>query len=220
VIANGALLRLAFAAEHPGDPEFRIGPQGFQWGKPETRLLGAMLLVCLFALLGLLFVVVLAVIVAIATMALGHPNAPLPTADTQLPQNAQVAISVMATIFALAGLWVAVRICLYPAATVAEKKLQVFSTWRLTHGNFWRILAAVALVMAPALLLACAILVSTAFPAVQVGLTLVFAAVSAFVVYPMIAGLYAHLYRVLRPVSVQMPTASGGSALAGPWGSV
>jgi hypothetical protein len=220
VIANGALLRLAFADEHPGDPEFRVGPQGFQWGKPETRLLGAVLLVFLFALLALLFVIVLAVIIAIATMALGHPNAALPTAQTQLPQNAQVAISVMGAIFAFAALWVAVRICLYPAATVAEKKVQVFSTWRLTHGNFWRILATVVLVMAPAILLACAITVSTAFPAVQGVLTLVFAAVSAFVVYPMIAGLYAYLYRALRPVSIQMPTASDSSALAGPWGSV
>lgn len=220
VVANAAMLRLAFADEHPGDAEFRIGPQGFQWGKPETRLLGAVLLVFLFALLALLFLIVLVVIVAIATMALGHPGAPLPSAQTQLPQNAQIAISVMGTIFALAALWVAVRICLYPAATVTEKKVQVFSTWKLTHGQFWRILAAVALVLAPAILLACAIEVSNAFPAVQGVLTLVFAAVSAFVVGPMIVGLYAHLYRVLRPISVQMPQPSDSSALAGPWGSV
>jgi len=65
VIANGALLRLAFADEHPGDPEFRVGPQGFQWGKPETRLLGAVLLVFLFALLALLGTAVIGCAVAI-----------------------------------------------------------------------------------------------------------------------------------------------------------
>lgn len=221
VMANAALLRLAFADEHPGDPDFRIGPQGFQWGRTEIRLLGAILLVALFFVLALLVLLLLAVVAAIATMALGHPNAPIPTPQTPLPPAGQLAISVLVTLFVLAGLWVAVRICVYPAATVAEKRVQVFSTWALTRGHFASIFAALVLVLAPAMILAVGIEACSAFPAVQGVLALVFAAVSAFVVGPMVTGLYAHLYRILRVAQIPRPAPlENSSALAGPWGSV
>jgi hypothetical protein len=218
VMANGALLRLAFADEHPGDPEFRVGPLGLQFRRTELRLLGAIALVCFFVVLVFLFMLLLMVVVAIATMALGHASLPTPTAQTPLPPEAQAAVSVMLLVFFAMATWVLVRICPYPAATVAEKKVQVFSTWAMTRGAALQIFAAMMLLMVPIFALAMAVSAAHAFPAVQGALSLVFAAVGSFVVGPMLTGLYAHLYRTLRHgAPVTAPPPANGVA-AGPWG--
>ena len=221
VMANAALLRLAFAEEHPGDPEFRLGPFGLQWGRPELRLLGAVLLVMLFVVLAALLMVLLAIIVSVATLAANGVHAVAPD-PAHLPPAAQVAVSLLILVFALAGLWVAVRICLYPAATVAEQRVQVFSTWKLTQGAFWPIFAAILLLLAPAFLLVLAIQAARALPAAQAALSVIFSAVGAFVIGPMITGLYAYLYGGLRSggpaPALATPTSLKSDGLAGPWG--
>ena len=65
VLAYGALLRVAFAAEHPGDADFVIGSAGVQWGKPEWRLFGATLLLMLFYLFVAIGVIFLLFLVAV-----------------------------------------------------------------------------------------------------------------------------------------------------------
>jgi hypothetical protein len=220
VMANAALLRLALAGDHPGDPEFRIGPQGFQWGKPELRLLGAMALLVLFMLLAALFLFLIALVVAVATYSLGDPHAAMPSDYTQLPPNLQLAFSVLLLIFLLACVWVGVRLCLYPAATITEKKVQLFSTWHLTRGQFWPIFAALLTLFVPVLLLAMAVQAASAYPVVQGALAVVLNVGVTFGVAPMVIGLYAHLYRTLHPMAAPVAGAPSTSTLAGPWGSV
>ncbi len=219
LMANAALLRLAFADEHPGDPDFKIGPQGFQFGRPEVRLLGAIVLLSLFFFLAILFLLVLAFIFTIALVAAVHGQTVVPANAEQLPPDVRAMLSVLILLFGAAMLWAAVRVCLYPAATIADKRIQVFSTWRLTAGSWLRIFAAFLILLAPAIVLAALIKASQPYPAVQAGFAIVSAAVNAFVEVPLFCGLYATLYKALRTAGPAISRGDAGPAgLAGPWG--
>ena len=223
LMANAALLRIAFADEHPADPEFKIGPQGFQFGRPEVRLLGAIALLALFMVLAILFLLLLAFVFTIAIVVAVHGQTVVPAATTTLPPDVQAMLSLLILVFALGLLWMAVRVSLYPAATIATQHVQVFSTWRLTGGNWWRIFAAFILLLLPAIVLAGLLTASQHLPALQAGFAVLSAGVNAFVEIPLFCGLYAHLYKQLRdagPVATRTtglgePSTAG---VAGPWG--
>lgn len=219
LMANAALLRLAFAAEHPGEPEFQIGRQGFQFGRPELRLIGAIVLLGLFFLLAILFMLLLAFIFTIALVVAVHGQKTVPTGPNSLPPDVQAMLSLLILLFTAGLLWVAVRVCLYPAATIASRRIQVFSVWKLTQGQWWRIFAAFFMLLLPALVLAAALAASQHQPAVQTAVAIVSAAVNAFVEIPLFCGLYASLYKQLRidgdAALTVRPVCAG---LAGPWG--
>ncbi len=222
LMANAALLRLAFADEHPDDPDFKIGLQGFQFGRPELRLLGAIGLLMLFATLAVLFLLLLAFIFTIALVVAVHGQTAVPTATT-LPPDVQAMLSLLILVFALGLLWMAVRICLYPAATIATRRIQVFSTWRLTEGSWWRIFAAFVLLLLPAIVLAGFLGASQHYPPLQAGFAILSAAVNAFVEIPLFCGLYAYLYKALRgagpmPATGAFAGETQSAGLAGPWG--
>ena len=223
LMANAALLRLAFADEHAGDPDFALGPQGFQFGRPELRLLGAIGLLMLLAFLAILFLLLLAFIFTIAMVVAVHGQTAVPTATTTLPPDVQAMLSLLILVFAMGLLWMAVRICLYPAATIATQRIQVFSTWKLTGGNWWRIFAAFVLLLLPAIVLAGFLEASQHLPPLQAGFAILSAAVNAFVEVPLFCGLYAYLYKHLRGLS-PMPTVgpvpgqTPSPGVAGPWG--
>ena len=223
LMANAALLRLAFADEHAGDPDFALGPQGFQFGRPELRLLGAIGLLMLFAFLAVLFLLLLAFIFTIAMVVAVHGQTAVPTATSTLPPDVQAMLSLLILVFAIGLLWMAVRICLYPAATIATQRIQVFSTWKLTGGNWWRIFAAFVLLLLPAVVLAGFLEASQHFPPLQAGFAVLSAAVNAFVEVPLFCGLYAHLYKHLRgvvpmPIVSPVPGQTPSTGVAGPWG--
>jgi hypothetical protein len=211
VIAQGALYRLAFANAHVGDPEFRIGPLGLQWGKPEMRLLGAHLLLFFLLFLGLLFwVLILIVSLGAGMFVSGTAAAPL----SPTPQQAsQMLLAFLPLI--LPALFVYVRICLYGAATVAERKISVFSTWRLTRGNFWPILGAFLLISAPIGVLNLLAALPGEPRAATAALELFTCVLDAFLIRPMSCGLYAHIYTALgAPAAVE----AGAGGPRGPWG--
>ncbi len=223
LMANAALLRLAFAEEHPADPQFAIGPQGFQFGWPELRLLGAIALLMLFAVLAILFLLLLAFIFTIALVVAVHGQTAVPTDAATLPPDVQAMLSLLILVFAAGLLWMAVRVCLYPAATIAAQRIQVFSTWKLTSGNWWRIFAAFVLLLLPAIVLAGFLEASQHYPALQAGFAILSAAVNAFVEIPLFCGLYAYLYKHLRgagpaPAIATPAGETPSTGLAGPWG--
>jgi hypothetical protein len=222
VVAQGALYRLALAGAHGGDPEFRAGPLGLQWGKPETRLLGAHLLLYFLLFLGLLFWVIIMIVTLGAGMFATSTGAgPLGSASlssapiSPTPQQASQLLLTFAP-FGVIALFVYLRICLYGVATVAERKIAVFSTWRLTRGHVWPLFAAVLLIAAPIGLLD----VVANLPDVPRDATLVLellaCVVDAFLIRPMYCGLYAHVYAGLQ---TSAPLEVGAVAAArGPWG--
>jgi len=211
VIAQGALYRLAFADAHDGDPEFRIGPLGLQWGKPEMRLLGAdLLLVFLFFIALLFWAIILIVTLGASMFVNGTTAAPL----SPTPQQASQMLLVFVPLI-LPTLFVYVRICLYGAATVAERKISVFSTWRLTRGNAWPILGALLLIAIPIAVLNLLSALPGEPKAATIVLELLTCILDAFLIRPMYCGLYAHIYSQLRTTAVGEAAAA---APRGPWG--
>ena len=224
VIAQGALYRLALADAHGGDPEFRTGRLGLQWGKPESRLLGAHLLLFFLVFLGVLFWVMILIVSLGASMfansagagSLGAPSlGSAPISPT--PQQASQLLLTFAPL-GLVFLFVYVRICLYGAATIAERKVAVFSTWRLTRGHFWPILAAMLLIAVPIAVLDLIATLPGVPRAATIVLELLSCVVDAFLIRPMYCGLYAHVYAALRTGAPVEAGAVGVGAARGPWG--
>jgi hypothetical protein len=217
IIAQGALYRLAFAQEHSGDPEFRMGRLGLQWGRPETRLLGAHLLLFFLVFLAMLFWVMIVIVTLGAGMfvsgpgaaSLGSATAPLEPTQQQMGQLLLASVPVL-----LLVLGVYVRICLYGAATVAERKIAVFSTWSLTRGNFWPILGAVVLLAIPIPALSLLSALPGEPQAATIVVEVLSCALDAFLILPMYCGLYAHIYTALRPTAA----ADASVGVRGPWG--
>jgi hypothetical protein len=211
IVAQGALYRLAFADEHAGAPEFRIGPLGLQWGKPEMRLLGAHLLLFFLSFLALLFwVLILIVSLGAGMFVSGTAAAPL----SPTPQQASQMLLAFVPLI-LPAVFVYVRICLYGAATVAEGKVSVFSTWRLTRGHFWPILGAGFLIVLPIAVLNLLSALPGEPRAATIVLELLTCVLDAFLIRPMSCGLYAHIYTALRPTD---GGEVGAAAPRGPWG--
>ena len=220
LMANAALLRLAFADEHGGDAEFRIGLQGFQFGMPEVRLLGAMLLFALFGFIAFLFMLLLAALFTVGLVFSHGQTTIAPEAAARSP-DVQAMLSLLILVLFGVGLWVWVRVFTYPAATVAERRVQVFSTWRLTHKNWWRVFSAFLLMFLPAFVSDGLLLASQNTPSLLFGFAVLSAAVHAFVEIPLLCGLTATLYKTLRgtaPQAAPAPIEQGRPGLAGPWG--
>ena len=216
LLAYGALLRLAFADEHPGDPEFEPGPHGFQWGKPERRLLGMgalLVFLLLLAILTLVFVVFL-IFVTAGVGAVTAETSP-ESVMAALGPGGQAMLGVVVGLFMVAVILLSIRLTIAPAATVALRRIQVFEVWPLTRGQFWRILAASLLVSVPSIIagvftgIAFEMIAAPAAEGAQVVLPLSDALlvavipnlVAAFLVLPMGVGLIAYLYRGLRPAA-------------------
>jgi hypothetical protein len=115
----------------------------------------------------------------------------------------------------LPAVFVYVRICLYGAATVAEGKVSVFSTWRLTRGHFWPILGAGFLIVLPIAVLNLLSALPGEPRAATIVLELLTCVLDAFLIRPMSCGLYAHIYTALRPTD---GGEVGAAAPRGPWG--
>jgi hypothetical protein len=216
VISQGALFRLAFAKTHGDDPEFRIGLLGLQWGKPEMRLLGANLLLFFLFFLALLFWVMILIVTLGAGMFVKGTGAGSMGAAPLSPTPQQASQMLLAFVpLILIALGVYIRICLYGAATVAGRKISVFSTWRLTKGNFWPILGAAFLIAVPIGLLNLLATLPGEPRTASMVIELLACVVDAFLIRPMYCGLYAHIYTALSPtVAVE----AGTGLSRGPWG--
>ena len=216
-----ALMRLAFADEHPGDPEFHPGPHGFQWGKPEWRLFGVAGLILFAYLIALAMFIFFAMLVIIAS-GVGSVIKEGATPEDLLKAlgpGGTTALGLVVGAFVIGLIYVAIRISLAPAATVSRRRISVFDTWVLTKGQVWPLLIATLIVSLPSI--GAGILlgivenvvgthtgprdgVQVAMPGALV-LGLIPGLVVAFIQLPVSVGLVAYLFRGLRP-----PQETGG----------
>jgi hypothetical protein len=154
-MAEGALFRIAFAERRPDDAGYSLGPGGLQWGGVEWRLLAvAVLRWLLFALLwSLLLTLLIAVYIGVASAETG-PGFAL-ASPARWRRTLDPAGWLVMSVVALAGLaglgWIRLRLYLAFPATVAEARVQLLETWRLTKGQVWRMLASLTLVLLPVL---------------------------------------------------------------------
>jgi hypothetical protein len=200
------------------------GVLGLQFGKDESNLFGASLVVGFFMLI---FVVVGFFLFSIAVAMVAQQSG-VSVSDFQ--GDAAAAEEMFKTLFSGPGgpvlfgfaavllsamLYLSARLSLVTAATIGERKLMAFTTWRWTEGNALRILAALFLLILP---VAFAVGTLAGFLAASLGVQgsnfsegpLPARAVVLFlsglgqyaVLSPVVFGMLAHLYRGLRPAEL------------------
>lgn len=209
VLAEAALLRVYFGAGKPDDPDYRVGPLGFQFGKAELLVLASQLLCAplLIFIAALLLLVLGAFLVSLGVVSGAVPKTPEEL--LALGPNLWLAVGVV-----VAGLflwsWVGLRLSLASAASVAERRVLALSTFALTRGRFWLLLACQLLMRAPLLALSFIIdpLVAKQGVQVQAVLLLAMGLLASFWLTPLLTGVGAYVYTRVGPV----PTKPGASA--------
>ena len=209
--AYGAMIRLAFAADHPDDPQFRLGSLGLQWGRMELRMLGAQLLLLLFLLILLLLLVVLVLVPPMAVMMSKGGPLPATMTEAQLQQilgpNGMMALQIGMAAVQLVLFLVYIRLSLYLVASAESGRISVLKTWRLVRGNFWRVFAATVIIVLPTLaILSLGGLPTDAqaapLPPSEIFLySLICGGWAGAAAVPLAAGVQAYFYRNLRPLS-------------------
>lgn len=225
LIGYAALMRIAFADEHAGEAEFQPGPRGIQWGRPEWRLIGVgLLMVFAFIVFACLAIFLVFLITVVSGAGALQPGTDPATFAEAIGPGGQAALSLVIIGSLLGVLYASVRLSLAPAATIARREVQVFSTWSLTKGQFWRIFLATLLIGLPAIAaslllgLLLAVLGEPTGPneAYRASLPLALAMsvvpglIVGFWVVPLSAGLTAYLYRGLRPPPERVAEVFGG----------
>lgn len=150
LVAEGALYRVGVSDSAAGARALGLGPAGLQFGEVEVRLFLAGLTVTLF-----LTLIAMAAGMA-ATLTAGILGVDLLDCWGGLSRGdwrswASV-LAVAAAVWAVFQL--AVRLCLYKAATVARGRMVSLNAMGLSEHNFWRLLAGLILVCLPAVALA------------------------------------------------------------------
>lgn len=197
-IAGGAAMtRLAFADEHhPGDPAFRVGPQGFQWGRPEWRFLGANFVIFAAAMLAVAVPMVAALVLALPFGA----GAGEPSVIGSAIVGAGLLVGVALAVF------LGVRLSMAPTASIAERRLTI--PWAMTKEHLRPLLGTYLLVVLAWLLtivvltIVCGIIASGAGGSAEVRQqaagTLAGGLAGLFVQLPLTVGAGAAAYRRLR----------------------
>jgi hypothetical protein len=103
---------------------------GLGFGADEARLLGlGVTLVLLSFLVGLVLIIVISVVVVILGAAAGM-------AKGGVGASLLIAFAIYMAM-AILAIWLGVRLSLAGPATVANRRLTIFSSWSLTRGHFW-----------------------------------------------------------------------------------
>jgi hypothetical protein len=207
----GAMIRLAFAADHPDDPQFRLGSLGLQWGRMELRMFAAQLLLLLFLVILALLLVVLVLVPPMAVMMSRGGPLPATMTEAQLQQmlgpNGVTALQIGFAAVQLILFLVYIRLSLYLAATAESGRIAVLRTWRLTRGHFWRIFAATVIIGLPtAAIISLGGLPADGQPApLPPGEIFLYSLIcggwAGAAAVPLAAGVQAYFYRILRPLS-------------------
>ncbi|MEZ6031183.1 MAG: hypothetical protein R3C46_15750 [Hyphomonadaceae bacterium] len=135
-----------------------LPPTGLAFGADELRLLGVTAaLVCVFLpIAALLFVVVsFAVLSRLAATPeqldalLADPDALADALQNTLGQGGVTAMLMFVAIGLVAIAYLSVRLTMVNAATIGERKMVIFQTWRWSAGNVLRMFAATILTALP-----------------------------------------------------------------------
>jgi hypothetical protein len=181
---------------------------GLKLGADEGRLIGVVAgLTFVLAVMVLVGVFILALAIAVALTQSGVSPAQL-QGDEAATQKAlmQILQSPSGGVFwaLLAGmlaivLWVSVRLSLASAATIGEGRMVLFSTFAWTRGNVLNMFIALLPALAPQAGIALLADQISGAGIASVALRFVLAAIQMTLLIPAQAGMYAFLYKGLRP---------------------
>ena len=149
-VMAGAVYRILLRPEEKGFAYLKLGMD-------EARLAALTFIYVLLASVTMFVVVLAAALIAMIASAAG--------------QNVALLVAVATEIFFLGLLfYVGVRLSLAPAITFAERRIALFDSWKLTHGQFWRLTGAYALAICGIVVIAMLVVtIFSALVAVAVG---------------------------------------------------
>lgn len=149
-VMAGAVYRILLRPEEKGFAYLKLGMD-------EARLAALTFIYVLLASVTMFVVVLAAALIATIASAAG--------------QNVALLVAVATEIFFLGLLfYVGVRLSLAPAITFAERRIALFDSWKLTHGQFWRLTGAYALAICGIVVIAMLVVtIFSALVAVAVG---------------------------------------------------
>ena len=148
LVLAGALGRIAITEDLPQAQRLGLGQAGFQFGRPELRLLGA-------GLLCAVFLAMILSVVALALLAL-FGMAELNAQAIELRQWSAVgpvwklALLALVTAFALfAVLAFSVRLSLFAPATIRRGQMVSLQSMSIARGAFWPLMVGLIVTSAP-----------------------------------------------------------------------
>jgi hypothetical protein len=191
------------------------GPFGLSFGADEVRLIGVFLSLAIMVapiLLLVVFVVFVTVLGRIAgtpaelQVLMADPEKFSQAVAEHLGPSGEAALTLFFLLVCGILVWLGVRLALVNAAAIGERRIVIFQSWAWTHGNFLRVLAALALTGLPAVIAAYFLLelvgavigTPTGSPVQAFAIGACTGFVDAMRTIPSLA-LVAHLYKGLRP---------------------
>jgi len=151
---TAAVLRFAVRGEF-------TGPAGLAFGADELRLLGVSLgLIAVFLPPAVIAAIVIGTVFlgrilsdpAAAERLAGDPEALRAAIQEQLGPSGAMALLAVVLLFFAVFLFIAARLVMVNAATIGERRMVIFQTWRWTAGNVGRVLSAMLLTFIPVIL--------------------------------------------------------------------
>lgn len=132
------------------------GPLSLDVGVDALRVLGVQLVSTLFVIIAAVPAVLVASVLISAVIAATGAPAPPTSGDpfawfVTLPPAAALGVGLSFLAFLAAVGWVAARLSVAPAATIARGRMVILESWGWTKGEGLRILGAIALTTVPAL---------------------------------------------------------------------
>jgi hypothetical protein len=197
------------AAEGSAGEAASPGHLGIEWRAAESRMVAADLLFWVFILImAMLVSIALSAPLVGVIMNSGGNIAAIDSADALLRQLGPYGRRIMqfeSLLFWMIMLSIGFRLSLSLIASARSGRVAVLSTWRLTRGQFWRLVGATVLVSIPVLL---AVIVAAggaaeASGAVTPGEIFIYAILTGVLAgaatTPMLAGVQLYFYRRLGP---------------------
>jgi hypothetical protein len=148
VAALGALARLSITPDLRAARGLGLGPGGFQFGRPELRLVGATLLCLIF--LAMIVSVLGVIVLAIAGGA--ELNVEAIRARDWPAVGAPWRLAVVGAVVAgalIIPLVLAVRLSLFAHATLGRRQMVSLNSMGIAHGSFWPLLAGLVVTSLP-----------------------------------------------------------------------
>ncbi|CAN5274396.1 hypothetical protein BH10PSE1_BH10PSE1_05030 [soil metagenome] len=150
LVAWSAVTRIGVAGGVEAARATGLGPQGFQIGRPELRLFGAVLLLSLF------FAIILSLLGLTALALFGAAGLNVEALKARDwagvgPMWKLILLALIGVALIAAPLALMVRVSLFAQATIARGRMTSLGATAMTNGSMWPLFAGLVMIAAPGL---------------------------------------------------------------------